>query len=590
MPAAESRRHAVLFANKEVIIMKKNLSLLLILALILGLMAGCGSEAVSEAASGAAESAPVEAPAQPAPEEEAPAEEPSAAESSAVEEVIPQEPQFVVEYPLTEEEVTLTLLHSEPMLGPLSGRCGVESYGDVAGVQAVNEATGVTIEWNEMAMFTASEEFNLVVASGDYPDMISGVATYYAGGLTKAYEDEVILDLGDVVAEYAPLYLDTIKADAELYRQTLDDEGRTLGIYAIYDEAIYNEGAMVRKDWLDELGLEVPTTFKDLTEVMTAIQTEKGVANPIYVNESGNFLAYGYQVKGFDMVSSTVPIFQKDGTVYCSLNSDGYRDYIQQLRDWYEAGLINPNYMEFSSDLMSGEVEVEINAQRIAIWSGMVTNMTNYYGNAPVDTFEVVPTVVTMDGGKDHITLATRSQDAVSISTACENVDLALGWINYWFTPEGTMLYNYGVEGDTYVMENGTPAYTDKVMNNELGVDATLFCRTFSLAGCSFGYTVQERIYLLYEDYQTAAQNYWTENSDGSMAVPTLSLTTEESEVLASYATDLTTYAAETLPKFIMGEKSMDEWDSYVSELENTLHIGEIVEVYQAAYDRYLSR
>ena len=574
--------------------MKKTLTILLCLCLVLSMLCACGGQPASSApaeSAGAPAESTVSAPAPEAPEapEEAPQEDASVPAEASVAEA-PEEPKYEVTYPVTDQPITLTLLHSEPMLGPLSGRAGVDSYGDVAGVQAVNEATGVNIEWNEMAMFTANEEFNLVVASSDYPDMLSGVATYYAGGMTKAFEDEVIQDLGDVVNQFAPLYYEAIKADGELFRQTLDDEGRTLGVYAIYNEAINNEGAMLRKDWLDELGLEVPTTFEDLTKVMTAIQQEKGVANPIYINESANFLSYGYNVKGFDMVSSTIPVYQDNGTVYCSLNSDNYKAYIGQLREWYETGLMNPNYMEFSSDLMSGEVEVEMNADRIAIWSGMVTNMTNYYANATDPAFEVVPTVVTLDGGKDHITLATRSQDAISISTACEEVEAALGWLNYWFTEEGTMLYNYGVEGDTYVMENGTPAYTDKVMNNELGVDPTLFCRTFSLAGCSFGYTVQERIYLLYEDYQTAAQEYWTENTDGSMAVPTLSLTTEESEVLATYGTDLTTYAAETLPRFIMGELNMEaDWDAYVSTLED-MSIGEITAVYQAAYDRYLKR
>ena len=571
--------------------MKKTWTLLLSMLLILSLLAGCSGEAAasvqSEAAPASApveESAPetAEAPAEPEPAEEAEASVPA-------EEVVPEEPVYTVTYPLTQEPVTLTLLHSEPMLGPLSGRCGVDSYGDVAGVQKVNEATGVNIEWNEMAMFTASEEFNLVVASGDYPDMLSGVTSYYAGGQMKAYEDEVIIDLSDYVAQYAPDYFAAIKADEELYRQTKDDEGRALAIYAIYDEAINNEGAMIRKDWLEQVGMDVPTTFEDLEKAMTAIQSELGVANPIYVNESCNFLSYGYNVKGFDMVSSTMPIYHDGGEIRCSFIEDDYKADISMLHDWYESGLMSPHFMEFSSDLMSGEVEVEMNANRIAIWSGMVTNMTNYYGNAPDETFEVVPTIVTMDGGKDHITLATRSQDAICISSTCEEVELALGWINYWFGEEGTMLYNYGVEGDTYVMENGTPAYTDKVMNNELGVDPTLFCRTFSLAGCSFGYTVQERIYLLYQDYQTEAQKYWTENTDGSMGVPTLSLTTEESEVLASYGADITTYAAETLPKFIIGDMSMDQWDSYVETLKG-MNIEEIIAVYQAAYDRYLQR
>lgn len=569
---------------------KKLFAWTLVFALLMALCAGCGNPASAESAASTPQTG-ASASAAPIPEVSdaaltASAEEPSAEVPSVQE---PAEPEYTVSYPLSDTPVTLTLLHSEPMLGPLSGRCGVDSYGDVAGIQQAGEACGVEIVWNEVSMFTASEEFNLVVASGDYPDMLSGVNTYYAGGLSKAFEDEVILDLGAQVPEFAPLYYKAIQADGELYRQTLDDEGRTLGIYAIYNEAINNEGAMVRKDWLDELGLEVPTTFDALTEVMTAIQSEKGVANPIYVNESCNFLSYGFNIKGFDMVSSTMPMYQENGSVYCSLNSDGYRDYINQLHQWYDSGLINPNFMEFSSDLMSGEVEVEMNADRIAIWSGMVTNMTNYYGSAPDESFEVVPTVITLDGGKDHITLATRSQDAVSISTACQNVEIALGWLNYWFTDEGTMLYNYGMEGDTYVLENGTPAYTDKVMNNELGVDPTLFCRTFSLAGCSFGYTVQERIYLLYEDYQTAAQKYWTENTDGSMAVPTLSLTTAESDVLATYGTDITTYAAETLPKFILGTLPMSDWDSYTAQLD-AMNIDEIVSVYQAAYDRYLNR
>lgn len=567
--------------------MKKNVMTLLALLLSISLLAACGSGAVS-APSESAASTP-EAPAETAEAPAAAEPEPDASAAEASAEEAPEEPVYTVSYPLTDTPVSLTLLHAAPMLGPLSGRAGVDSYGDIAGIQAAGQATGVEIVWNEMSMFTANEEFNLVVVSGDYPDMLSSVTNYYAGGQSKAYEDEVIQDLSAYVAEYAPDYYAAICADDELYRQTKDDEGRALAIYAIYDEAINNEGAMVRKDWLDELGLEVPTTFETLTETMTAIQQEKGVANPIYVNESCNFLAYGYGVQGFDMVSSTIPIYHDGNTIYCSFTADAYRDYITQLHDWYASGLINPNFMEFSSDLMSGEVEVEMNADRIAIWSGMVTNMTNYYANAPDENFEVVPTIITLDGGKDHITLATRSQDAICITTACDQVELALGWINYWFQDEGIMLYNYGVEGDTYVMENGTPVYTDKVMNNALGVDPTLFCRTFSLAGCAFGYTVQERIYLLYEDYQTAAQEYWTEHTDGSMGVPALSLTTEESATLATYGTDIVTYVSETLPKFILGDLPLSQWEDYVSTL-TAMHIDDIVAVYQSAYDRYLMR
>ena len=586
--------------------MKKRIVSLLSLCILLSLLMACGS-------TGAGIASTTETPVQTDEKEPVVIETSESTESEATsayiqentqteeseeavdseEPVEPEEPEeivYEVTYPLTEKPVTLTLMHSSPMLGPLTGRAGVDSYGDVAGVKIAGEKTGVNIDWREVSMFTASEEFNLVVVSGDYPDMLSSVTNYYAGGQSKAYEDEVIQDLSEYVAEYAPDYYAAIKADAELFRQTKSDDGKTLAVYAIYDEAINNDGAMVRKDWLDDLGLEVPTNFDELTEAMTAIQTEKGVANPIYFNESCNFLAYGYGVQGFDMAQSTIPIYHDSETIKCSFVEDDYRDYITRIHDWYESGLINPNFIEFSSDLMSGETEVEIWADRTAIWDGMVTNMTNYYANTPDENFQVVPTVITTDGGKDHITLATRSQDAICLSTACDEVQLALGWINYWFQDEGIMLYNYGVEGDTYeIASDGTISYTDKVMNNDLGADPLLYCRTFSLAGCSFGYTVQSRIYLLYEDYQTKAQNYWTENTDGSKGVPTLSLTTEESALLATYGTDITTYAAETLPKFVMGDMPLSDWNSYVETLRD-MHIDEIIDAYQAAYNRYLAR
>ncbi len=580
--------------------------LVLALAFVLGLISGCGSTAAGTAESAAdtasdsesiveSTTEETEPEAEPSEETAPDAEAPDAEDEPAPEpesEEAPEEeesPSYTITYPLTEETVTLTLMHSEPALGPLSGNCGIDSYADIAGIQAGGEATGINIEWRELAMQTASESFNLVIASGDYPDMISSVDNYYAGGLAKAFEDEVIMDVGDIVAEYAPDYYAAIQSDSELYRQTLDDEGHTLGIYAIYNEAISNDGSMIRKDWLDQLGLEIPTTIDELTDVMTAIQSELGVANPIYMNESCNFLAYSFDVQGFDLSNATIPIYHDGDTVYCSLTSDGYKAYIEQLHDWYLSGIINPNFMEFSSDLMSGETEVEINADRVAMWDGMVTNMTNYYASAADPDFEVVPTVIAPDG-IDHITEATRSQDAISLSMTCASPELALGWINYWFTDEGIMIYNYGLEGDTYTMDSaGNISYTDKVMNNDLGVDPTLFCRTFSLAGCAFGYTVQERVYLLYEDYQTEAQEYWTEHTDGSMAVPTLSLTTEESDVIATYGTDITTYAAENIPKFVIGDLDLSEWDNYVATLED-MNIEGIVEVYQNAYTRYLSR
>ena len=57
-----------------------------------------------------------------------------------------------------------------------------------------------------------------------------------------------------------------------------------------------------------------------------------------------------------------------------------------------------------------------------------------------------------------------------------------------------------------------------------------------------------------------------------------------EAPVLLS---DIATYVSEAVPGFIMGTKSLDEWDAYCADLE-AMDLDAAVAIYQAAYDRYL--
>ena len=62
--------------------------------------------------------------------------------------------------------------------------------------------------------------------------------------------------------------------------------------------------------------------------------------------------------------------------------------------------------------------------------------------------------------------------------------------------------------------------------------------------------------------------------------------TPEEGEQLSMLRTDLETMLTENEAKFITGERSLDEWDDYVKELESA-GMSDYVELYQTAYERY---
>ena len=59
----------------------------------------------------------------------------------------------------------------------------------------------------------------------------------------------------------------------------------------------------------------------------------------------------------------------------------------------------------------------------------------------------------------------------------------------------------------------------------------------------------------------------------------------EENEIINAYRADLDTYFSENLVAFVMGTRSLDEWDAYVSTVES-MGLSELVSVYQAAADR----
>ena len=110
---------------------------------------------------------------------------------------------------------------------------------------------------------------NIAIASGDYPAIISNLI--YSSGDTGALADDVIVDLTDYLEEYSPNYNYLIGSnpdEASIFR----NDGRVLSYKSPYDNFIQNQGMVIRKDWLEEQNLEVPTTYEEMHNVLTTFR------------------------------------------------------------------------------------------------------------------------------------------------------------------------------------------------------------------------------------------------------------------------------------------------------------------------------
>lgn len=574
---------------------KRITSLLLAAVLLLSLFAGCGGAepaSAPESAAASVSASEAEAPDADVPEEaDEPLDEELSAEEASVEE---EEIQLgTVEYPLDPQGETLSFWL--PWMPALS-MC-YTTYLDHPAYAAAVEYTGVDVDYVSCSQDNAATEFNLMVASGSCYDMMSGAAGYYNGGVAAGINDEVLLDLTDLMAEYVPDYYKVFATNDNWVKYATTDDGTIGAIYMFNEvELGLSSGNFIRKDWLDDLGIDMPVTIDDYHDVLTAFKNEYNISDPFMLsaNLTSN-LSYAFGTSSFNVDNaSSLAFYAEDGKVQSVFTSDKYKEYIGTLAKWYQEGLIGADFLNRASDMTdSANTSVILNGQA-GIWNTVMKNLEDYPNQATDPNFSCValPDALPSDGSL----LTFYSNDPgsagnVSVAAQSENWELALNWINFWSTEQGLMLARYGVEGVSYTMENGEPVYTDVIYNNPDGFIFQLARIMYCAASVpTFG---DPRIVrdTIYSPEVIGCTEVWESayGSSDSYISSSVTMTTAESDAFFSKYTDIGTYAQTELMRYVVGENSMDSWDTFVSTCID-MGIEDCTAIYQDAYDRYLAR
>ena len=568
--------------------MKKLFALLLAFAMVLTLFAGCGSTA-EESTPAPAESEVVETP---APESEAPAEEiePEAEESAPAEEAVEEGCTNVVEYPISEDGLTLTIYWQfHNFLSNFNVTQDV--IPNIPTFVAAEEATGVKLDFVLDGEQVYGEKIRLMWAAGDYCDLQCMAEMNYTAGVDAAVEEEVLLDLVPYLEENAPDYLRIMEKHPDFRAELTSAEGSIVS-FSEYCE-YYDQGPVIRADWLEQLGLEYPATMDEVTETARAFKTELGVPNAVMWNSDlGTSLAWaGFGVVAPGSSDLSYQIAEDGLTVEASITLDGARKALTWMHDALAEGLCSDDFlsvhaMNYDSFIYANECGIAYgNANILAAGGAARSGQESYDLRAmpsPLEEEGMVNAVGKVSGGV--------GASGISVSALTEHPEEAIEYMNWLYTEEGILVSNYGVEGEGFVYdENGKPQYTDAVLNNPDGMPA--FVATFvytSLVGTPYYNTTERKIASFSSEAEKECISVWTDNNTGT-ALYQGKMTLEESEEYNSLVSDVSTFVNEQVLRFVMGERSLDEYDDFLSELEG-MGIGRLVELKQAAYDRYLER
>jgi ABC-type glycerol-3-phosphate transport system substrate-binding protein len=369
--------------------------------------------------------------------------------------------------------------------------------------------------------------------------------------------------------------------------------------------------SMIRKDWLDTLNLPVPKTTEEFYNTLVAFQR-----NDLNRNNLPDEVA-SLSISNFDSGINNwfgVPHDANMGGFIAVIDNKAVtpwyathvKDYLAYMNRLYTAGLIN-----ISSE--GGEIQ----ANKLGYWSTWMAianeiNVTVPSGASPATSvpFSIQAYPDTKPTLWDSGGIQIDNTQAYLFPTASRNQDKAALLIDWFFTSGYPMFEYYGIEGYTYrYLDNGSlargvPGVSYVGKDREIMVDGSqtaLFAHSgifpwfinmdrYNELESTFNITKERDpasadIKEQFADRFAAGEFTTVLNQQSILAYSTL----EESSRIAAITPDLNTYASELVTAIIMGEKSLNNWDSYIADLKR-LGLDDLLRIYQDQIDRTLGK
>ncbi len=447
-------------------------------------------------------------------------------------------------------------------------------------MQVWMEKTGIKVQ-----AVTASDE--QLATNPVKPDIIKVFDT----GATMGSDVYSLISYGDIIPlndlfeqGYGENYRAWLEKIPGADKMVKNDDGIYPAFYMLRaaDAPKSFSGMPIREDWLTELGLEMPKTIAQWDNVLRTFKEKKGATL------SGMWAG----LQGLEYAFAVTDSFFVDGeNVKFGPVEDKYGEFLTQFHTWYADGILDPDIFTESTDAVYAKIASgEIGA--IFGYTGSTFNKILTMDPVVAAGWQPAPVAVYSEETPVNVAFKTMPMQttAYMISADCKHPELAAQFIDWIYSEEGTMLSNFGVLGSSYAIdENGVAYFTEEITKNPKGCSFTDALEIYAGELNKPCVITREGLMASYTtEVQQKSLAVWMDEENPIREVPTLTFTTEESDEIALIMTDISTYVSENRINFIYGNRSLEEFEAFRSDIKK-MGIERVLEIYQAAYDRYLA-
>lgn len=315
----------------------------------------------------------------------------------------------------------------------------------------------------------------VVVASGEYPDMMEYWCTSYPEEITQMAEDGIIMPLNNLLEEYGQNILSVFPED----QYVKDEDGTVWAIPTrnceIGTDALY----IVREDWLANVGMDTPETLDELYEVLVAFRDKDANGNGGPTDE----IPWGYAASGVGtsdplmLITTAFDVLlgwnDVDGELVYYIEMPAFKDALAYMRKLYQEGLLEPEYTVLTRDTYMEKK----NANRYGVEGWWFTELdpavstwsSDFFKSNPDATFDMINWFEGPDGVRAFA--ANYQTPAAVIFKDSENAAECVQYLDYLVSEDGYNLAVMGIEGEHWNMVDGVPVrntYTD-AENKQIG-------------------------------------------------------------------------------------------------------------------------
>lgn len=472
-------------------------------------------------------------------------------------------------------------------------------------MKELEEKHNIEIEWEVYYASDWAEQKSLLLASGDLPDAFLGSNALNASDMNQNKANFV--ELSDYINEETMPNLSAImEEDTQMRAICTDRDGKIyslpkkLGIRPEVDGYVF----FINKEWLDNLGLEVPSTYQELETVLEAFATQDADGDGDASNEIGYTNSAASNLLSGDLRNILRPF----GTMvsradnYMGIDGEGkavfmpvqenYKEAVQWMHSLWEKGILDPEYFTQDASMVTSKIQADGGSQ-VGLITGWVADAV---AGANADQFVLLEALEGPDGTRyvenaaNYLDISDRE---LVVTKDCKDVEKLLAWADEFYDDVMALQTQYGSISDGCITDNGDGTYTVNEPEDGSSLDTSAWSHSLRDFGPKY---MNEEFYdkvqlpenqgdgiKMKEDEVNA--KYVTD--DVNVGFPMVQYTEEETSRLTTLGTDIYQYVEAQYAHWVVDGGIEEEWDAYLAQLD-TMGVQELITIQENAYAAYL--